>query len=359
MSASVLVTAVVAALVGLAVGVVVGAAGTTMSRRRREAAAAGGPGAGALTGFLTSLHGLGESVTPVWSSHLESSRRQMEEAVAGLATTFAGIVTLLDQVLTSSRFAMSGSSAQVFDDSRARLGEVVGTLDNALQMKKRTVDGLRALLVLNEEMRSMTTEVTRIASQTHLLALNAAIEAERVGEAGRAFNVVAVEVRQLADLSGSTGQRIGQKAVEVSAAISAAVAAAEVEAQVEATMVTDANQQVQSVLDDLLGMLTAMRDSSEELGRTAEGIQHEIEQSIVEFQFQDRIGQTLTHLRESIDEFPLLLDHAVADGAERLRPLDSHGLLERLKGSYTMAEEHQVHASGHTVAVKETEITFF
>ncbi|HEY6794015.1 MAG TPA: methyl-accepting chemotaxis protein [Kineosporiaceae bacterium] len=307
--------------------------------------------------FLASLTEFGETVTPVWSGHVETSRRQMEDAVGRLVGTFADIVTLLDEALSSSRSALSGSQGQVFDDSRARLGEVVDTLDNTLEMKRKTVEGLRTLLALNEEMRSMTAEVTRIASQTHLLALNAAIEAERVGEAGRAFNVVAVEVRQLADLSGATGQRIGQKAVEVSDAIASAVSAAEADADREATMVSDANQLVQSVLDDLLGMINSLRGSSEQLGRAAEGIQQEIGRSIVQFQFQDRISQTLEHLRESIDEFPHLLATAVDDG--RLSPLDISGLLERLKSSYTMVEEHEVHTSGEAVAVKETEITFF
>jgi len=39
--------------------------------------------------------------------------------------------------------------------------------------------------------------------------------------------------------------------------------------------------------------------------------------------------------------------------------LDSTALLESLKDSYTMAEEHDVHGSGTPVAVRETEITFF
>jgi methyl-accepting chemotaxis protein len=344
----------VAALAGLGAG---GAAGFGLARRSGAGGRNGGPDAPSAEPLVASLHEFGAQVTPVWAGHVETSRQQMEDAVGRLVATFGGIVTLLDEALASSRFAMSGTQAQVFDASRSRLGEVVDTLDSTLEMKRKTVEGLRLLLSLNEEMRKMTAEVTRIASQTHLLALNAAIEAERVGEAGRAFSVVAVEVRQLADLSGTTGQRIGQKAVEVSDAIAAAVSVAEMDADREATMVTDANQLVQSVLGDLMGMINSLRDSSEQLGQAAEGIQQEIGQSIVEFQFQDRIGQTLEHLRESIDEFPGLLAAALEGG--RLGPIDAAGLLERLKSSYTMVEEHEVHSSGAAVAVKDTEITFF
>jgi len=354
MSTAAILGATVSAVASLAVA---GGGGYRLGRRRgcADQAAAVQP----VEPFLSSLEGFGSAVTPVWAGHVETARRQMEDAVSGLVSTFADIVTLLDTALTSSRSALTGNQGHVFDDSRARLGEVVGTLDSTLEMKRRTVEGLRVLLGLNEEMRQMTSEVTRIASQTHLLALNAAIEAERVGDAGRAFNVVAMEVRQLADLSGATGKRIGLKAAEVSDAIATAVSAAELDADREATMVADANDQVQSVLDDLLGMITSLQSSSEELGRAAAGIQHEIGESLVAFQFQDRVGQVLAHLRTSIEDFPAALTGALEHGPKDLRPLDVTLLLDELKGSYTMAEQHEVHASGEAAAVKETEITFF
>jgi methyl-accepting chemotaxis protein len=356
-TATVVLAAVIAGVAGLGLG---GLAGRQLGGRGGRG---GRPEPEAVCGgvepLVTSLQEFGASVTPVWSVHVDTARLQMEEAIGGLVATFGGIVTLLDSALASSRFAVSGDQAQVFDSSRQRLGGVVDTLDSTLEMKRRTVDGLRVLLGLNEEMRRMTTEVTRIASQTHLLALNAAIEAERVGEVGKAFSVVAVEVRQLADLSGATGKRIGQKAVEVSDAIAAAVATAEAQTEREATMVADANAQVHSVLDDLLGMITSLRDSSEQLGEAARGIQTQIAESLVSFQFQDRVGQVLAHLRDCIAEFPALLADALADAPHDYRGLDVDGAVRRLKSGYTMVEQHQVHASGEAVTVKETEITFF
>lgn len=54
----------------------------------------------------------------------------------------------------------------------------------------------------------LTNEILSISSQTNLLALNASIEAARAGEVGKGFAVVADEIRQLADSSRETANKI-------------------------------------------------------------------------------------------------------------------------------------------------------
>jgi methyl-accepting chemotaxis protein len=322
------------------------------------------PGEAAVDGesvqqYLDSIAVFGERVPPVWSGQVESSRRQMESAVEELTTTFSQIVMLLDDALVSSRQAVGSEHSDVFESSRSRLGEVVATLDDALAQRQRTLQELSLLTELNDQMKSMTDQVTRIASQTHLLALNAAIEASRVGEAGQAFSVVAMEVRQLADLSGAAGERIGQLAEQVGQAIGSAFAEASRSAEVESTLVLDANEKVQTVLDDLLSFVTGLRESSDELGFAAEGIKDRIAESLVQFQFQDRIGQTLSHVRDSIDGLPGALASSQEHGMTGLQALDADDLLEQLQSSYTMAEEHEFHGTGVPVPVQDNEITFF
>lgn len=74
---------------------------------------------------------------------------------------------------------------------------ILGTLNQAIEESKSV-----------DQVNSLTNEILNISSQTNLLALNASIEAARAGEAGKGFSVVAEEIRQLADSSRDTANRI-------------------------------------------------------------------------------------------------------------------------------------------------------
>jgi methyl-accepting chemotaxis protein len=338
-------------LVALAIGV---AAGHGLARWRagREAPAIGPqpmPGERPASGMAE----FASAVAPVWSAQIDSSRGQMETAVGELTERFAGIVENLDSVLTSSSGALHDGHGGAFDRSRERLGDVVGTLNNALTAKRRSLAELKSLLELNDELRQMSGEVTRIAAQTNLLALNAAIEASRVGVAGAAFGVVAMEVRQLADRSHHTSERMADKVAGVATAITSVLESAEESAGREDQAVAHANAEVQAVMDDLMTVLSRLRESSDQLEQAAVGIRSDISDSLVNLQFQDRVGQVLEHLRDSIEQFPAVI--AESGG----QAVDAKALLDRLAAKYTMAEEHEAHRSGASTTVSESEITFF
>jgi methyl-accepting chemotaxis protein len=321
-------------------------------RRTRASTTAPPRGPDRLAESVTEFAG---AVAPVWSAQIDSSRAQMETAVGQLTETFGGIVEHLDSVLTSSSGVLHDGPGGAFDRSRDRLGDVVGTLDQALTAKRESLGQLHSLLGLNEELRQMSGEVTRIAAQTNLLALNAAIEAQRAGAVGASFGVVALEVRQLADRSQNTSARMVENVDRVAASITSVLATAESSAEREGAAVAHANGEVQAVLDDLLTMLSRMQDSSQQLEQAAVGIRGEIGESLVNLQFQDRVNQMLEHLRDNIGRFP----DVAAAAASGAAPLDARVLLDELAAKYTMAEEHQAHSSGSATKVSESEITFF
>ena len=151
---------------------------------------------------------------------------------------------------------------------------------------------------------------------------------------------------------------MAEKVGNVATAIGSVLVNAQESAGREDQAVAHANSEVQAVLDDMLTVLDGMRSSSDDLEQAAVGIRADIGESLVNLQFQDRVGQVLEHLRDSIGQFPVV----VAEASERAQDgstLNAQALLDALAANYTMAEEHQAHASGATTKVSESEITFF
>ena len=82
------------------------------------------------------------------------------------------------------------------------------------------------LTTLSEKANNITsvvTTITKVADQTNILSLNAAIEAEKAGEYGRGFGVVAREIRRLADQTAVATLDIEQMVEEMQTAVSAGV----------------------------------------------------------------------------------------------------------------------------------------
>ena len=82
------------------------------------------------------------------------------------------------------------------------------------------------LAVLNEKagrINGVVTTINKVADQTNLLSLNAAIEAEKAGEYGLGFAVVAREIRRLADQTAVATYDIERMVKEMESAVNAGV----------------------------------------------------------------------------------------------------------------------------------------
>ena len=101
---------------------------------------------------------------------------------------------------------MKESADKLEADARTNMERTNLKVNEILNVLNQAIEDSRSV----EQVNGLTNDILNISSQTNLLALNASIEAARAGEAGRGFAVVAEQIRQLADSSRETANRIQQ-----------------------------------------------------------------------------------------------------------------------------------------------------
>ncbi len=354
-----------ASLAGAACAVVLVGGGAAAGRLAMKAQQSNDEG---LRLYFMGHRAFSADVAPVWSGQIEASRSQMEDAIAALSERFAGIVQKLGQMLSESGSGggtSDAAAAALYADSQQQLQAVVASLRDAMQSKAQMLDKVQGLQSFVGELREMADGVSRLAQQTNLLAINAAIEAAHAGESGRGFSQVAQEVRALSRASGETGRLIASKTGAIRAAIDDVRSVAEVTRSQEQQVVSVSETRIRDVLAQFQGLTGSLADSAAFLRDESAGIQAEVNDALVQLQFQDRVSQVLAHVRDNISRMPnVVQDHC--DACERdgdLQPLEAAGLLKELEATYAMASERDIHkgpADGKAAApAPQNEITFF
>ena len=206
----------------------------------------------------------------------EQQAVQISETTAAVTQMSNSIVQVSQSAAESARVAnQSLDTAKRGGDSvRGAIAGMNAIRDQIQETSKR----IKRLGESSQEIGEIVDLISDITEQTNILALNAAIQAAAAGDAGRGFSVVAEEVQRLAERSAKATRRIGAIVKTIQSDTQDAVNAMESSTAgvVEGTVRSDAAgsslAEIESVSDQLAGLIQSISEATQAQAETAERI---------------------------------------------------------------------------------------
>jgi methyl-accepting chemotaxis protein len=241
-------------------------------------------------------------------NQIAATARQQEATAAEVAATTTEIGATSRQIAATSLELVRTMSevSELAEDSARLAGKGQNGVAGMDATMRHVIDAAGAvnakLSVLSEKAGAITqviTTIAKVADQTNLLSLNAAIEAEKAGEYGRGFSVVATEIRRLADQTAVATYDIEQMVRDMQSAVTAGVMGMDKFSE----QVRRGMSEVQQVAGQLSEIIQQVQELSPRARAVNEGMQaqatgaEQIMTAIV--QLGDGVRQTLEALRES------------------------------------------------------------
>ena len=224
------------------------------------------------------------------------------EEISSVATQ---LVATMRQVAERSQetagFASTGQS------DLARMEDAMHHMESA----SKVISGrLEAINEKAENITNVVTTITKVADQTNLLSLNAAIEAEKAGEYGRGFKVVAREIRRLADQTAVATLDIEQMVEGMQSAVSAGVMEMDkfiAEVKQSAEDVGKISGQLTRIIEQVQALSPSFEDVNVAMGHQFENA-HKVNRAVANL--SGEIRSTAESLRESFSAIAQLNEAA-------------------------------------------------
>ncbi len=242
------------------------------------------------------------------ATEIAASARQLEASVAEQAASTRQVSANTAQISATSTEllrTMDGVSETVntavgcAESGHSELGGMEGAMR---QLAKSTASISSRLGVISERANKISTVVTtinKISDQTALLSLNAAIEAEKAGEFGKGFSVVAREISRLADQTAVATQDIEGMVREMQASVSTGVMEMDKFSDEVRRRVEDVNK----IAEQLGQTIDHVRALGPQFGAAREGVNAQTQDAQQISEAMAQLAETAAQSKESLAEF--------------------------------------------------------
>jgi len=210
------------------------------------------------------------------SGQQEKLVQEQQAAAAGIAASSAEISATARQLAATMRQvrATAETTTACADAGRSGLTVLEQTMTGLGNASTSLIGHLTAIRAKAAAIGGVVTTIGTVADQTNLLSLNAAIEAEKAGEAGLGFAVVAQEIRRLADQTAVATLDIATIVGEMQQAVAAGAADMETYAgDVSRGVATaaDVGRQIASIIGQVHELTPQFAHVSEGMGAQSTG----------------------------------------------------------------------------------------
>ncbi len=266
-----------------------------------------------MTGNLDSLIGQvqrsGIQVTTS-ATEIAASARELEATVAEQAASTSEVTATSREISATAE-----DLVQTMDQVSGHLNGTIGmaeegrsdltTMEGAMRnLMKATGSISSKLSVINDRANKIShvvTTINKISDQTNLLALNAAIEAEKAGEFGKGFSVVAREVSRLADQTAIATQDIEHVVKEMQSSVSSGV----MEMDKFADEVRSGVETVVTLSGQLSRIIDQVRSHGPQFDTVKEGMHAQSDGALQINEAMTQLSQAAEQTRESLHEFKI------------------------------------------------------
>ncbi len=265
---------------------------------------------GTMTNILNSLVAkVQQSTIQLFSTATEiaASSKQQEATVKEFSASTNEIVASSKEISATSKQLLativdvkevSARTAENADSGQSGLNDMQGTMKHLASATDSVSSKLSIINDKANNINDVVSTITKVADQTNLLSLNAAIEAEKAGEYGLGFSVVAREIRRLADQTAVATLDIIKMVKEMQSAVSSGV----MEMDKFSDEVRHCVSNVDSISGKLENIIQQIQCLPPKFDIVAEGMQGQSEgaQQITEamIQLNEAAKQTSESLRE-------------------------------------------------------------
>lgn len=245
---------------------------------------------GSSTNEITaSSHELEANATEQAASTREvsSTSKQISSTSSELSKSIHGISQRTDYAL---QIAHKGK------ESLSSLDEAMGNLNHST---KSITSKLSIISEKANKISSVVTAINKISEQTNLLSFNAAIEAEKAGEYGKGFSVVAREISRLADQTAVATEDIEKMVKEMQSSVSSGV----MEMDKFSDEVRKGAGHIYSVAGQLGEVIEQVNEFAPSFTQFAQGMDQQTEAAMQISEAMNQLAKASEQSKESLAEF--------------------------------------------------------